>query len=763
MAASLTTIPSGINTSIAAFPTTEETALTLLQYLYAITGTITDFNIGSVIRTLAESIGSVDEIEGIAIQALAFQALVYSAYAAFGITPILAAPSVGTVTFTTVGNIPLPPNLNVIIPPNTILQTSGGIQFTTPPNISVIMVSGTSSVNSPVQSITTGLSTNVPAGAINQLLTGLNYSLTVSNQLPTTGGLTAETPTQTQTRFLNYVSSLGLCSPIAVAASVIGVNFNGEYVKYSDCYENWIQQVLNNQTPFPGFTCYDDQTELLTECGWIKFSDINENIISRVATLNSITHELEYQDIEYFHCYDYNGKLIKIYSDGYDLAVTPDHLLYTCKDHHYDETDPNNWNLKPALEIGKSRRLKLNAKWLGNDSIEFYEIQAVINSNFISHKIPIETWLEFLGFFLSEGSTADYSGEDHQDNKGIYRHRRITISQRDDNAQVKSRMEESLNKLPFKFFKSFDGFVCNSKELYEEVVHFGLSYKKYVPDFVKTLSSRLIKIFLDALMLGDGTKNYENGIYDGTYCNYTTTSPKLADDIQELLLKIGWAGLVNCNKEIVGKTTVIFDKSKNRYYEITSKHPIYTTTVRKKSLCPEMYSGKRELIDYTGKVYCVTVPNHIIYIRRNGKPVWCGNCYIDNGSGTASTNLINAVSQYLSTGGAAGFRPAGVPYSVVAVTPVIANVLIIATSINPSFITTIQTAVTQAVNAYFSSLLFGTPAQLTQLTAAVANVTFGDVSNLSVSLLNASNVSVPSIIPTTVQRVILKVATISIT
>ena len=28
---------------------------------------------------------------------------------------------------------------------------------------------------------------------------------------------------------------------------------------------------------------------------------------------------------------------------------------------------------------------------------------------------------------------------------------------------------------------------------------------------------------------------------------------------------------------------------------------------------------------YIGKVYCVEVPNHIIYVRRNGKPVWCGN------------------------------------------------------------------------------------------------------------------------------------------
>jgi SPP1 gp7 family putative phage head morphogenesis protein len=29
--------------------------------------------------------------------------------------------------------------------------------------------------------------------------------------------------------------------------------------------------------------------------------------------------------------------------------------------------------------------------------------------------------------------------------------------------------------------------------------------------------------------------------------------------------------------------------------------------------------------DYSGKVYCVSVPNEVLYVRRNGKPAWCGN------------------------------------------------------------------------------------------------------------------------------------------
>ena len=40
---------------------------------------------------------------------------------------------------------------------------------------------------------------------------------------------------------------------------------------------------------------------------------------------------------------------------------------------------------------------------------------------------------------------------------------------------------------------------------------------------------------------------------------------------------------------------------------------------------PEQNVQVEELVPYEGKIYCLEVPNHIIYVRRNGKPVWCGN------------------------------------------------------------------------------------------------------------------------------------------
>ena len=53
----------------------------------------------------------------------------------------------------------------------------------------------------------------------------------------------------------------------------------------------------------------------------------------------------------------------------------------------------------------------------------------------------------------------------------------------------------------------------------------------------------------------------------------------------------------------------------------------FDTSKIRKGLCP---NTQEEYIDYNGEVYCCTVPNHVIYVRRNGKGVWCGNslrCY----------------------------------------------------------------------------------------------------------------------------------------
>ena len=112
-------------------------------------------------------------------------------------------------------------------------------------------------------------------------------------------------------------------------------------------------------------------------------------------------------------------------------------------------------------------------------------------------------------------------------------------------------------------------------------------------------------------MLGDGS--YRNG----RPVKYSSTSKKLSDDAQEILLKIGLAG------------TQYLDSS-NRF-----GNPVWHLSISSmKALTPHVNSevDSRKWVDYDGEVFCVEVPNHIIYVRREGKVCWCGNCVWKQGT-----------------------------------------------------------------------------------------------------------------------------------
>lgn len=108
---------------------------------------------------------------------------------------------------------------------------------------------------------------------------------------------------------------------------------------------------------------------------------------------------------------------------------------------------------------------------------------------------------------------------------------------------------------------------------------------------------------------------------------------------------------------------------------------------------------------------------------------------IDNGTGTASPGLINAVISKLNGGsvsgvatasGAFGYRVAGVPYSVVSGVPTLAVVDVTGTVVSGTAQALVQSAMATAVSGYFT-LPFGTAADQGQLAANVANAVAGQL------------------------------------
>ncbi|MFH1511064.1 MAG: GDP-mannose 4,6-dehydratase [Candidatus Woesearchaeota archaeon] len=252
----------------------------------------------------------------------------------------------------------------------------------------------------------------------------------------------------------------------------------------------------------------------------------------------------------------------------------------------------------------KGGEARTNAIWSGNSTKYFFLPH--LNNHYVKNinKIPMDIWLEFLGYYLSEGCVHVYYKKQAINSKRYLSDiHNILIAQDPRNHANRAKIANCLRKLPFNFFSSDDHqFRIVSKQLGTYLLQFGKSSDKYVPVEVKNLSSRQLKIFFDAIMLGDGNKNKTK---------YYTKSKKLADDIQEIALKIGLCGHVA--------------KVKNRDIYVVNIRYRGVSRTKKDFLTPKYPTPSK--IRYNNFVYCVEVPNHIIYVRRNGKAIWCGNCY----------------------------------------------------------------------------------------------------------------------------------------
>jgi len=341
--------------------------------------------------------------------------------------------------------------------------------------------------------------------------------------------------------------------------------------------------------------CLSEDSQILTRRGWATPQDIS--LSDEVLTLNPETGTMEYQHPEELFIQDYRGPMISFEGRAFEALVTPDHDLWINTYSH--KTELNGWSKKPAGEVAEeySRQkyvMKQDGIWIGNEPSEFYvEPKTRYTSPNLKHigSVPIKPFLRFLGWWISEG------------NFGAC-HKRIDITQKDEhNTQdiLAACRDIGLNPKCYRKYQDNDiNRICvHSVELAEwmEKNAGRGSYNKRVPDFIKGLSPALIEEFLDTLFRGDGSWR------EGKCVLYTTVSEDLANDVQELLLKTGRAGTVRRttgNRIIVG-------------IQDCSQLP---------SLCEQPTTQ-----EYEGKVWCVRVPNGIVYTRRNGKPVWTGNSY----------------------------------------------------------------------------------------------------------------------------------------
>ena len=389
--------------------------------------------------------------------------------------------------------------------------------------------------------------------------------------------------------------------------SVIHI-FLGESLNDFSNVKKLVKRLCKNYK-IPYFTlsptyCYDEKTEILTDNGWKYFKELEENDL--VCTLNHDTQNIEYHKPDKYYEYDYEGKMIHFNGRHIDCCVTPNHKMYIIpelikeKDEHSCKfiKATKNYHFKDANKVSESTRIpNIGFNWMGEDSSIFI-LNKYISKNinerkqiYEEKKIDMKYWMAFMGIWLAEGSV--------QGSKGGTTHKyRICISQyKKVNSEKYEKIENLLKELPFRFAKHDKGFEIYDAQLWDYLKQFGNSYEKFIPYDLKQLNKEYLSIILEWYLMGDGHIVRRRDIEVWTS---HSMSKKMNDDIQELYLKLGFSSS-NKNNVVTRLTNPLIAPKK----------------------------GKKE-INYKGKVYCVEVQNNIIYVRRNGYPLFSGNSVCDS-------------------------------------------------------------------------------------------------------------------------------------
>lgn len=342
-------------------------------------------------------------------------------------------------------------------------------------------------------------------------------------------------------------------------------------------------QPLDFHSPYG--CCYSDDTDILTRNGWKKFFELAKN--DEVLTYNLETKLAEFQKTTGHYVYPYKGKMYVQNNRRLQTCVTPNHKMLVSWDCNHTELEHP--RLLAAEEIKGKTMAYLLAADLKNDKTEAYFTlpavkDGIYKHNFPEMKIVMDDWLRFMGWYLSEG---------HCDESKRTGNCRVTLT-------TYYRKEEAVNVMrAIGLAPSVDQhhIVATSRQLYGYLKKFGKAHDKYIPRDIKGLSAEQLRILLHSLLDGDGDKNGRNS------WRYTTVSPRLADDVQEIAVKCGMGASISLDKQ--------------GFYRV------YICTTRT-TQC-NLGRDRSEWMDYSGKVYCVEVPNSIVMVRQNGHAYFSGN------------------------------------------------------------------------------------------------------------------------------------------
>lgn len=341
--------------------------------------------------------------------------------------------------------------------------------------------------------------------------------------------------------------------------------------------------------------CFDDKTEILTNEGWKLFRDLNRREL--VATMDD-GWRLEWKKPTRYQVHAWDSVLYT-YSGQLDFAVSPNHNMLVVSQFDAKKSKTNRLQLVKIQQIVDAVGLENKGK--RNRASNYWVPKVCLPEKTEKKCGRIDPY--FLGFWLAEGCKWKTGNRKY-----------VAIDNADEGLLLKAVSWTTNHSRPYGTNRC-KRIAIRSDDLYDLMPH-QRSWEKRIPRwFMETASNdELYQCFL-GMMDGDGCWQKRNSHYD-------TTSKWLANDFQELLVRIGKNGKLT---QVAGKRRMRMPNGKESICR-----PAYRVTLRQEGKSTGKYSlleGKKiKKQKYVGTIYCVTVPNHRICVRRNGRVMWSGQC-----------------------------------------------------------------------------------------------------------------------------------------
>ncbi len=358
--------------------------------------------------------------------------------------------------------------------------------------------------------------------------------------------------------------------------------------------------------------CFDCETQILTANGWKSRPDLQ---IGECVAVNR-AGRLSYEPI--LSIYDYESdEFIEATGRMLDVRVTPEHSLFVAT------SKSETFYRKTARGIRAKQRIKLCCR-VDNDADdqEFFALPSVVKLGTAhlpgpknvrpdretgERLIPMDDWCVLFGLYLAEGWCDDPA-----------RSKSPTVYINRCKPRVTAMLSELTPRLGFGALASCDRWLWASKQAAAYLRPLGKAPFKYLPEWVWELSQRQARLLLYGMVLGDGYPC-------GSYGSYSTSSRQLADGVQRLALHCGWAA----NFYLFSRAgSRVWYAAKERW--ITARYDSYRIAILTGKCTPHLNTSedttlKRVVCQIPEAVWCVTTNAGVVYVRRNGKPRWCGN------------------------------------------------------------------------------------------------------------------------------------------